>query len=118
VDNPNSRAALVVRVYEGMKDDPRDRRPDAEKRSAAREFVDQLAVEKAAGKEKPRGGKPPKPTSEEQGDGKPAGDKAGGKSEAMAIPEELKGEPDGTVVSDDAGKQYEIRDGKLVPMGK
>lgn len=46
--DPNARAALVLRVYETLAKDPRDRRPAEEKRKDAAEYVDELISEDSA----------------------------------------------------------------------
>lgn len=90
-DNPNSRAALVVRVVESFNKDPRDRRSGDEKQAAARKFVDDIQSESKT---------PDKP-----------------KAAPLPLPPELKGAKDGTVVQDDeSGQKFEIRAGQLVPV--
>lgn len=42
----------------------------------------------------------------------PANDKA---ADAIALPPELAGEPDGTIVADDSGRRYEKRGNQLIP---
>ena len=95
-DNPNGRAALVTRIYEGMAKDTFDDRPNSVKLAEARTFVEGLYKESKASAKKPK--------------------ESGASAEAQEIPEEVRGEPEGTIVENDDGARFEIRGGKLVPV--